>query len=109
MFFSGLLHKIDVLSSGLWLEYQGRNEQFSMTKKPARDQVVAESYRLAGLRRVAYWGGRLLQVMGLLLMWWILLLFTSVTGMSGLLRLGLIALGVFYAGWGCTAWARKRS
>ncbi len=64
--------------------------------------------RLAGLRRVVYWCGRLLQMMGLLLLWWVLLLFTSVAGMGALVRVGLVAAVVFYAGWGCTLWAKKR-
>jgi hypothetical protein len=62
---------------------------------------------LSGGRRVLYWCGRSLQVLGLLLMWWVLLLFTGVASMGVLLWWGSAAAGVFYAGWACTMWARK--
>jgi hypothetical protein len=58
-------------------------------------------------RRVLYWCGRSLQVLGLLLMWWVLLLFAGVASMGVLLWWGIAATAVFYAGWTCTMWARK--
>jgi hypothetical protein len=62
---------------------------------------------LRGLRRGVYWGGRLLQCLGLLLILEVLLLFASITNMAGLLVWVGIAAVVFYTGWACTAWARK--
>jgi hypothetical protein len=62
---------------------------------------------LAGLRRLVYWSGRVLQIGGLLLIWWVLLLFTSVADMGALLPWSAAAAAVFYAGWACTVWARK--
>jgi hypothetical protein len=58
-------------------------------------------------RRVLYWCGRSLQVLGLLLIWWVLLLFAGVASMGVLLWWGMAATAVFYAGWACTMWARK--
>ena len=62
---------------------------------------------LRGLRWGIYWGGRLLQGLGMLLIWWVLLLFANVTGMGALLVWCGIAAAVFYTGWACTSWARK--
>jgi hypothetical protein len=62
---------------------------------------------LSGGRQALYWCGRSLQVLGLLLMWWVLLLFSGVASMGILLYWGGAAAGVFYAGWACTMWARK--
>lgn len=62
---------------------------------------------LAGARRLLYWCGRSLQVVGLLLIWWVLLLFAGVASMGVLLWWGMTAAVVFYAGWACTMWARK--
>jgi hypothetical protein len=59
------------------------------------------------MRRVVYWCGRVLQVLGLLLIWWVLLLFASVAGMGALLLWSLAAVVVFYVGWACTVWARR--
>jgi hypothetical protein len=48
-----------------------------------------------------------LQVVGLLLLWWVLLLFAGVVDMGVLLRWSGVATVVFYTGWVCTVWARK--
>jgi hypothetical protein len=61
---------------------------------------------LRGLRRGVYWGGRLLQGIGLLLILEVLLLFANIPGMDALLVWVGIAAAVFYSGWACTAWAR---
>jgi hypothetical protein len=76
-----------------------------MTK--AQTAKPAPGSALRGLRWGAYWGGRLLQGIGLLLIWWVLLLFANITAMGALLVWVGIAAVVFYTGWACTAWARK--
>ena len=64
-------------------------------------------YRPVGIRRVAYWCGRLLEGLGLVLIWWVLLLFAGVADMWTLLYWSLVAIVVFYFGWACTTWAKK--
>ncbi|GIX46567.1 MAG: hypothetical protein KatS3mg131_0778 [Candidatus Tectimicrobiota bacterium] len=65
------------------------------------------SSRPAGLRRVVYGCGRVLQGAGLVLLWWVLLLFAGSAAMGPLLLWSGVACGVFYAGWLCTLWGRK--
>jgi len=62
---------------------------------------------LVGLRRVAYWLGRGLQGLGLLLLWWVLLMFAGAAGMWVLLYWSLLAVMVFYVGWACILWAKR--
>ena len=64
---------------------------------------------LVGLRRVVYWIGRGLEGLGLVLIWWVLLMFVGVAGMWVLLYWGLLAVVVFYVGWACTMWAKRGS
>ncbi|HEY7491923.1 MAG TPA: hypothetical protein VIH59_12550 [Candidatus Tectomicrobia bacterium] len=78
-----------------------------MAKKQVIRHTVSTVRPLAGVRRVAYWCGRVLQVLGLLLIWWVLLLFAGVEGMGALLSWSVIAAVVFYTGWACTVWARR--
>ena len=60
------------------------------------------------LRRVAYWGGRLCQVLGLLLLWWMLLIFPTAEDIRALLYGGVgVAAAVFYLGWLVVRWAVK--
>ncbi len=59
------------------------------------------------MRRLVYGCGRGLQLLGLLLIWWVLLLFVGFAGMGVLLRWGLFAAIVFYTGWGCAMWAKR--
>lgn len=77
-----------------------RNAQSAISSPPRRPR---------GFRRVVYWCGRGLQLLGLLLIWWVLLLFVSLAdaGMSILLQGCLLAAVVFYAGWACTVWGKK--
>lgn len=63
--------------------------------------------RLSGMRWLVYCFGRGLQLLGLLLIWWVLLLFVGFAGMGVLLRWSLLAAIVFYTGWGCTMWAKR--
>jgi hypothetical protein len=62
---------------------------------------------LVGLRRLVYWFGRGLQGLGLLLIWWVLLMFAGAAGMWVLLYWSLLAVLVFYVGWACTLWAKR--
>ena len=64
-------------------------------------------YRLTGGRRWLYTCGRVLQGFGLLLIWWVLLLFAGTADMHTLLFWSMAAVVVFYLGWVCTAWAKK--
>jgi len=61
--------------------------------------------RPVGVRWVVYWCGRSLQVVGLVLIWWVLLLFAGTAGMGVLLYWSAAAALVFYAGWACMMWA----
>jgi hypothetical protein len=78
-----------------------------MVEKPALKPAFPMLHRPTGLRGVVYWCGRVLQMLGLLLIWWVLLLFAGAVGMGALLGWGGVAAVVFYAGWACTTWARK--
>jgi len=62
---------------------------------------------LVGWRRVAYGMGRGLQGLGLLLIWWVLLMFVGAADMWVLLYWSLVAALVFYVGWACTVWAKR--
>ncbi len=62
---------------------------------------------LVGWRRAMYWVGRGLQGLGLILIWWVLLMFAGAAGMWVLLYWSLLAALVFYMGWACTAWAKR--
>lgn len=64
--------------------------------------------RPVGVRLLVYWCGRTLQVLGLLLIWWVLLLFTGTVGMWPLIYWSAIAAVVFYSGWACIMWARAK-
>ena len=72
-------------------------------------EILPTSRRPGGIRRVVYGCGRGLQILGLLLIWWVLLLFVSLAdaGMSMLLQWGLLAAAVFYLGWAFTVWGKK--
>lgn len=60
------------------------------------------------LRRAAYWGGRLCQVLGLLLLWCILMIFPNAEDIRALLYGGVaMAAAVFYLGWLVVRWAVK--
>ncbi|MBM3222550.1 MAG: hypothetical protein FJZ47_01920 [Candidatus Tectomicrobia bacterium] len=59
--------------------------------------------RPVGIRLVIYWCGRMLQLLGLLLIWWALLLLAG----TAMLYWSLAAALLFYAGWGCTTWATR--
>jgi len=64
------------------------------------------SQRPVGVRWVAYWCGRILQVVGLMLIIEVLLLFAGTTGMELLLYWSMAAVGAFYTGWACITWAK---
>ena len=57
---------------------------------------------------MAYWGGRLCQVVGLLLLWCILMIFPTAEDIRALLYGGVaMAAAVFYLGWLVVRWAAK--
>jgi hypothetical protein len=78
-----------------------------MEEKLRPRQAIVTPRPLTGGRCIVYWCGRSLEVLGLVLVWWVLLLFTGVAGMGVLLWWSMVAAGVFYAGWACTMWAKK--
>lgn len=63
---------------------------------------------LTGVRRIVYWCGRILQGLGLVLIWWVLLLFVGTASMWVLIYWSLLAIVVFVGGWVCTAWVKRR-
>lgn len=63
---------------------------------------------LHGKYRFVYLGGRILQGCGLLLIWWVLLLFANTSDLAVVLYSGFaLAIVAFYLGVACTKWARK--
>ena len=70
--------------------------------------AISVSQRPVGVRWVVYCCGRILQMSGLLLIWWVLLLFAGTAGMGVLLYWSAAAALVFYAGWACILWATGR-
>jgi hypothetical protein len=70
--------------------------------------VISVPQRPVGVRWVVYWCGRILQMSGLVLIWWVLLLFAGTAGMGVLLYWSAAAALVFYAGWVCMLWATGR-
>ena len=80
-------------------------ELYTMSEERVGRGAIPVQQRPVGIRWVAYWGGRTLQVVGLVLLWWVLLLFAGVAGMGVLLYWSAAAALVFYAGWACMRWA----
>ena len=78
-----------------------------MPQERTVQRPASTSRRPVGVRRVAYWCGRVLEGVGLLLIWWVLLLFAGTVDMGTLLFWSLAAVLVFSLGWGCTVWAKK--
>ena len=60
-----------------------------------------------GIRRLVYGCGRALQGLGLILIWWVLLLFAGVADMWVLLYWSLAAALVFYVGWLGVQWGHR--
>lgn len=82
------------------------SELYTMSEEPVGKGTLPVPRRLRGARRVAYWCGRTLQVVGLVLIWWVLLLFAGPAGMGPLLYWSAAAALLFYTGWACTLWAK---
>ena len=61
--------------------------------------------RPVGVRWVVYWCGRILQMLGLVLIWWVLLLCAGTADMGVWLYWSMAAALVFSAGWACMTWA----
>lgn len=76
-----------------------------MSKERVGRGASPASRRPVGVRWIAYWCGRTLQVLGLVLLWWVLLLFAGTASMGLLLYWSAAAALVFYAGWVCIMWA----
>lgn len=89
------------------MEYPSQDEKLSMAKHRGSHPSSSIPRRGTVWWRVVYWSGRTLQVVGLVLVWWVLLLFASVAGMGALLQSVFVAAVVFYTGWACATWARK--
>jgi hypothetical protein len=79
-----------------------------MSQERRRQEIGPAVQRPAGVRGVVYWWGRTLQVLGLVLLWWVLLLFAGAAGMGLLLYWSGVAALVFYAGWACTMWGTRK-
>lgn len=79
-----------------------------MSKEHVGRGAILLAQRPVGMRWVAYWCGRVLQVIGLVLIWWVLLLFAGTAGMGILFYWSAVAALVFYAGWACIMWARGK-
>lgn len=76
-------------------------------ESPEKQNPVALK-RSRRLWRMAYWGGRLCQVIGLLLLWWMLLIFPTAEDIHALLYGGVaVAAAVFYLGWLVIRWTGK--
>ena len=70
------------------------------TNQPTAKRSTASGKWARRLWRVAYWGGRTCQALGLVLLWWVLLLFPAVEDLRVLPYVGLAAAGaVFCVGW----------
>jgi len=78
---------------------------YTMSEERVGRGAIPVLQRPVGVRWVAYWCGRTLQVIGLVLIWWVLLLFAGTAGMGPLLYWSAAAALVFYAGWACIMWA----
>ena len=79
-----------------------------MSEEYMRRGILPEAQRPTGMRWVAYWCGRTLQVVGLLMIVEVLLLFAGTAGMALLLYWSMAAVGIFYTGWACIGWAKGK-
>lgn len=79
-----------------------------MSKERLRRGARPVASRPAGVRWVAYWCGRTLQVLGLALIVEVLLLFTGAAGMALLLYWSVAAVGVFSTGSACITWSKGK-
>ena len=67
---------------------------------PSEKRLLASQRRLGRLWRVVYWAGRMCQLLGLLLLWWVLLLFPAIEDLRFFPYVGLTVAGaVFCVGW----------
>jgi hypothetical protein len=84
------------------------DELYTMSEERVGRGTIPVPQRPVGVRWVVYWCGRILQMLGLVLIWWVLLLFAGTAGMGVLLSWSAAAALVFYAGWACMMWATGR-
>ena len=78
---------------------------YTMSEEHIGRGTIPVPQRPVGVRWAIYWCGRILQMVGLVLIWWVLLLFAGTAGMGVLLAWSTGAALVFYAGWACMMWA----
>jgi hypothetical protein len=79
---------------------------YTMNEEHIGKGTIPVAPRPVGARWLIYWCGRFLQMIGLVLIWCVLLLFTdTAAGMGVLLYWSAAAALVFYAGWACMMWA----
>lgn len=77
---------------------------------PSVKRPLAPVRRPGGFRRIVYWAGRICQVLGLLLLWWVLLLFPAIEDLRIFPYVGVAAAGaVFCVGWLVVRWAAGRT
>lgn len=79
-----------------------------MSEERLRRGTLRGAPRPAGVRWVAYWCGRTLQGIGLVLILEVLLFFAGTAGMERLLYWSAAAVGVFYMGGMCVTWAKGK-
>ena len=72
------------------------SELYTMSEEPVGKGTLPVPGRLLGARRIAYWCGRTLQVVGLVLIVEVLLLFAHTPGMGLLLYWSTAAALIFY-------------
>ena len=78
--------------------------------QPSVKRPSASPRRRGRFRRVMYWAGRMCQVLGLLVLWWVLLLFPAIEDLRIFPYVGLAAAGVvFCVGWIIVHWATGRA
>jgi len=81
---------------------------YTMSEEHVGRGTIPVLQRPVGVRWIVYWCGRILQMLGLVLIWWVLLLFAGTAGMGVLLYWSTAAVLVFYAGWAGMMWATGR-
>ena len=83
-------------------------ELYTMSEERVGRGTIPGAQRPVGVRWIVYWCGRILQMLGLVLIWWVLLLFAGTASMGVLLYWSAAAALVVYAGWACMMWATGR-
>ena len=78
----------------------GNSRRMVCDNEPSAKRSSPPRIGHSGLWRIVYWAGRTCQAIGLLLLWWVLLLFPAVEDLRVFPYVGLAAAGaVFCVGW----------